>query len=332
MKKIISAILMIILASASLANCAKESPPPDSGAQSSAIIRVASLKGPTTIGLVKLLDDAERGDASYSLESNIYGAADEITGLISSGDFDVAAIPANLAAVLYNKLEGGPFFVAAINTLGVLYVLENGDAIQSVADLKGKTIYSTGKGTTPEFALNSLLRWNGIDPEADVTIEYKSEAGELAALLESEGENAIAVLPQPYVTSVLSQNPEVRIALDITEEWQAASGKTLITGVTVVRREFAQDNPEALAAFLADYRASVEWVNANPADASLLVEKYGIVAKAALAEKAIPGCNVAYIDGDAMAAALGDYLGVLFEQNPQSVGGALPDEGFYKQA
>jgi ABC-type nitrate/sulfonate/bicarbonate transport systems, periplasmic components len=332
MKKILSVLFVLLLSISVFAACAKE-PEADGEAGATAnvadtTIRLASLKGPTTMGLVKLISDSEQGLTEYKVESTMYGTADEVSGLLINGDVDIAAIPANLASVLYNKTNGA-IQVAAINTLGVLYIAENGSSVSSVADLKGKTIYSTGKGTTPEYVLNSLLRWHNIDPENDLTIEYKSEATEIAALLASTDQEIIAVLPQPYVTSVIAQNEGVRIALDITEEWQAASGKTLVTGVAVVRTEFAQNNPEAVAAFLADYKTSAEWINANAADASVLIEKYEIVAKAALAEKALPFCNITYIDGAGMQQAIAAYLEVLFEQNPESVGGSLPDEGFY---
>ena len=323
---------MLLLAISVFAACAK-APETDGEAGATAdlsetTIRLASLKGPTTMGLVKLISDGEQGMTEYKVESTMYGAADEISGMLINGSVDIAAVPANLASILYNKTNGA-IQVAAINTLGVLYIVENGNSIGSVSDLRGKTIYSTGKGTTPEYVLNSLLCWNNIDPENDITIEYKSEATEIAALLASGSQDIIAVLPQPYVTSVISQNEGIRIALDITEEWQAASGKTLVTGVAVVRTEFAQNNPEAVAAFLADYQASAEWVNANAAEASVLIEKYEIVAKAALAEKALPFCNITYIDGAEMQQAVAEYLEVLFEQNPESVGGSTPDEGFY---
>ncbi|MEA5050512.1 MAG: MqnA/MqnD/SBP family protein [Oscillospiraceae bacterium] len=335
MKKIISILLVLALVLGAFAACAKTETKPETeqpqtpAVEEGAVLRLASLKGPTTMGLVKLLSDAEAGTLGYTVDSTIYGTADELTGLLVNGDIDAAAIPANLASVLYNKTKGA-IKVAAINTLGVLYIVENGETIQSVADLKGKTIYATGKGTTPEYALRSVLTWNGIDPDTDVTIEYKSEATEVAAMLtdENAGE-AIAMLPQPYVTTVLLQNPKVRIALDLTEEWKNASGKELVTGVLVVRSDYLDSNPGAFTQFLADYKASTEYVNANPADAAALIEKYGIVAKAAVAEKALPYCNITFIEGSDMRALLENYLTVLSEQNMSSIGGALPDDGFY---
>ncbi len=292
-------------------------------------IRIAALKGPTAMGMVKLMSDNEEGKTSNSYTVDIYGTADELTPKLISGELDVAAVPCNLASVLYNKTNGS-VQLAAINTLGVLYIVETGNSIQSVEDLKGKTIYSTGKGTTPEYALNYVLTQNGIDPAKDVTIEYKSESTEVAALL-AEGENVIAMLPQPYVTTVALKNEKLRIALDMTKEWQAAAGEGgsgLVTGVLVVRKEFAQQNKAAFDAFLDEYKASAEYVAQNTDEAAPLVAKYDIVPEP-VAKKALPYCNISYIDGEEMVSRAGGYLKVLFEQNPKSVGGALPDDSFY---
>ena len=313
-------------ASSSLADISE----PDVPAGNGTAIRIAGLKGPTTMGMVKLMSDSDAGETAYDYQVEMYGTADAIVPLLVSGELDAAAIPANLASVLYNNTEGA-IQVAAINTLGVLYVVETGDAIQSIEDLRGKTVYSTGAGTTPQFALNYILGQNGIDPETDLTIEYKSEATEIAALLNA-GEDAIAVLPQPYVTAVQMQNENVRVALNLTEEWDAVStGSRMVTGVLVVRKAFLGDaaGAEAFATFLQDYQASIEWVNANTADAAQLVAAYGIVEKAPVAEKALPACNIVYIAGGDMVTDLAGYLEVLFEQNPAAVGGALPGDDFY---
>ena len=219
----------------------------------------------------------------------------------------------------------------AVNTLGVIYIVETGESVQSVADLKGKTIYASGKGATPEYALNYVLKQNGIDPEKDVTIEYKSEHAECAAAL-AEAENGIAMLPQPFVTTAQVKNDKIRIALDMTEEWekvQTGEDKSaLITGVVVVRNEFLQAHPEAVAAFMDEYKASTEYVTANVEEAAALIEKYDIV-PAAVAQKALPYCNITFIEGEDMKTQLGGYLNTLFEQNADAVGGTLPDEGFY---
>jgi NitT/TauT family transport system substrate-binding protein len=219
--------------------------------------------------------------------------------------------------------------VAAINTLGVLYVVESGDTVHSIQDLVGKTVYSTGKGTTPEFALNYILNANGIEPGKDITIEYKSEATEIAAML-TDTENTIAVLPQPYVTAVQMQNDKVRVAMSLTEEWDKVSTESsMVTGVVLVRKAFAEENPVAFSEFLDEYKASTEYVNANVEEAAVWVESYGIVAKAPIAVKAIPACNITYIDGDEMKTKVSGYLEVLFNADPKSVGGALPKDDFY---
>ncbi len=293
-------------------------------------IRVGALKGPTAMGMVKLMDDAEAGNTANQYEFTIAAAIDEITPKIVQGQFDIAAMPANVSSVLYNNTDGA-VSVLAVNTLGVIYIVETGESVQSVADLKGKTIYASGKGATPEYALNYVLKQNGIDPEKDVTIEYKSEHAECAAAL-AEAENGIAMLPQPFVTTAQVKNDKIRIALDMTEEWekvQTGEDKSaLITGVVVVRNEFLQAHPEAVAAFMDEYKASTEYVTANVEEAAALIEKYDIV-PAAVAQKALPYCNITFIEGEDMKTQLGGYLNTLFEQNADAVGGTLPDEGFY---
>lgn len=291
--------------------------------------RIAGLKGPTTMGMVKLMSDAEAGETHQDYQVTMYGAADEVVPLLVKGDIDLAAIPANLAANLYNQTEG-KVQVAAINTLGVLYVVTTGDDVKSVEDLKGKTVYSTGKGTTPEYVLNYILKENGIDPEKDLTVEYKSEATEVAAALQAADEGAIAVLPQPYVTAAQSQIEGLNVALNLTEEWDKVSTDSdLVTGVLVASTEFIERNEAAFEEFLKDYQASIEWVNSNTADAAELVANYGIVAKAPLAQKALPACNITYVDGAEMKTKLSGYLQVLFDQNPKAVGGAMPGDDFY---
>lgn len=346
MKKTLTIILSLLLAIALFAGCGSQpaavSPSPEGGSGAEAspapvekeTIRIATLKGPTTMGLVKLLEDAESGLLDYNVENTICGTADEIVTLTAAGDIDLAAVPANLAATLYNKTEG-QIKALAINTLGVLNVIEVGGSISSIQDLKGKTVYSTGKGTTPEYALNEILLKNGIDPASDLTIEYKSEATEIAAYLtgESAVDGAVAVLPQPYATTVLIKNPEARIALDLTDEWEKSGiAGQLLTGVTFAAAKFADDNPELLDAFLSDYTTSVAWVNDNNEAAAELIAGLGIVADAAIAQKALPYCNLACIQGDEMKQALSGYLGVLFAQNPASVGGSLPGDDFYYNA
>ena len=287
-------------------------------------VRVVALKGPTAMGLVKQMKDSEaEGDYEY----NIIAAVDEVAPLLVKGEADIACVPANLASVLYNNTEGG-VKVLAINTLGVLYIVEKGEAIQSVADLKGRTVYASGKGATPEYALNYILTGNGIDPENDLNIEWKSEHAECLAAL-TEADEGVAMLPQPFVTTAMMKADGLRVALDLNEEWAAlGTDSQLITGVAVVRSEFAESRPEAVAGFLDAYSASVEWVNENPEEAAALVGGYDIVPEA-VAVKALPACSITFIEGDAMKQALSGYLQVLFDANPKAVGGKLPDDAFY---
>lgn len=291
-------------------------------------IRIAALKGPTAIGMVKLMEDAAADNTPDDYTFTIAGTADEISAGLVKGNFDVAAVPCNLASVLYNKTEG-QIKLAGINTLGVLYIVETGNTINTVEDLKGKTIYSTGLGTTPQYTLNYLLRSHGINPEKDVSIEYKTEATEVAAVL-SASDDAIAMLPQPYVTTVMMNNDKVRIALDVEKEWEAVStdNSSVVTGVLIVKSDFLEANKEAFDALLEEYSASVEYVNGQVDDAAALVEKYDIF-KAGPMKKAIPLCNIVLIQGTEMKDKVDAYLKVLFDQKPEAVGGKLPDDGFY---
>ncbi len=290
-------------------------------------IRVASLKGPTSIGLVKLMEDNKNGESKNKYDFFMTATADEIVAKLGKGELDVAAIPANLASVLYNKMDG-KISVAAINTLSVLYIVENGGNLNSLEDLKGKTIYSTGKGTTPEHVLNYVLEANGIDPEKDVNIEYKSEAAEVATLLASE-EDVIALLPQPFITASQMKNDNIKIAFSMEEEWQKLNpNESQVTGVVVVTDEFLEKNQEAVSTFLEEYKKSVEFVNSNVDEAAKMVGDLDIIPEP-VAVKAIPLCNVVFITGDEMEEKLGGYLAVLHGSDPKSVGGNLPDEEFY---
>ena len=298
-------------------------------------VTVLALKGPTAMGMVSLMNQADQGeitDENYNFQ--IVASPDEVTPAIAQGTADIAAVPANLASVLYQKTDGG-VQALTINTLGVLYLVENGDQIQSISDLKGKTIYASGKGATPEYALNYILKENGLIPGEDVQIEWKSEHTECVAAL-AEHEDAIALLPQPFVTIAQSKNDSLRVALDLTEEWDNlqkgnAGNSSLVTGVTVVRTEFAQEHPDIVEDFMERYQESVTFVNDHTEEAAKLIGDYDIVPEE-IAKKALPECNIVYIDGAEMKEKLSGYLEVLEQENPQAVGGALLADEFYYDA
>lgn len=291
-------------------------------------VRIAGLKGPTTMGLVNLLDMEQQGSAALDYDLQLYGTADEIVPGLIKGELDMAAIPANLAAALYQKTKGG-IQVMAVNTLGVLYVVEKGDTVHSMADLAGRTILSTGKGTTPEYLLRYLLEKNGLDPDKDVKIQYCSEATEVTAQMAAAQKDAIAVLPQPYVTAAGMKDPSLRVALDLTAEWDKVSDSQLVTGVTVVRTQYAQEHPDVVEAFLQEYAQSVRTANTDLDRTAALCEQQGVVAKAAIAKKALPACNIVCRTGDEMQKDVSAYLSVLCAADPAAVGGKLTDEGFY---
>ena len=290
-------------------------------------LRIAGLKGPTTMGLVNLLSMEQAGTAAMDYDLQLYGAADEIVPLLIKGELDMAAIPANLAATLYQKTSGG-IQAVAVNTLGVLYVVEQGDTVHSMADLKGRTILSTGKGTTPEYVLRYLLTANGLDPDKDVDIQYYSEATEVTAQMAAT-QDAIAVMPQPYVTAAGLKDDTLRVALDLTAEWDKVADTQLITGVTVVRKAYAEEHPDVVAAFLADYAQSVNAANTDLDGTAALCEEQGVVAKAAIAKKALPNCNIVCLTGEELKADVSGYLQVLYDADPAAVGGTLPGEDFY---
>ena len=348
MKKLTSLLLSAALMISLLA-CGAFAAKTESG------VRIAGLKGPTTMGLVNLLDMERSGKASQHYDLQLYGAADEIVPKLIKGELDMAAIPANLAATLHHiqhaqrvhghhldaaigllvegrgqiGRDGGHIQLMAVNTLGVLYVVEKGDSVHSFADLKGRTILSTGKGTTPEYVLRYLLTKNGLDPDKDVKIEYYSEASEVTAQMAASKKDAIAVLPQPYVTAAQLKDSSLRVVLDLTKEWNKVCDTQLITGVTVVRTEYAKENPDIVANFLRDYEKSIKAAQTDIAGTAALCEETGVVAKKAIAQKALPQCNIVYRVGDEMKADVNAYLKVLYDASHAAVGGKLPDANFY---
>ena len=329
MKKTLSVILFIALLFA-FAGCSKNAPQTTEKKDKEQVtIRIASLKGPTGMGMVKLFDDDEAGETP-KYDVSLCSTPEDVKAGILNGSYDIAAIPTNLAAVLYSK-AGADISVLAVNTLGVLYILEDGDTIHSVKDLAGKKICATGQASTPEYILNYVLEKNEITPDKDVDIEYLTEHSELAAQM-AAGAVKIGMLPEPNVTTTLisSKSENMRVALDLTEEWEkAADGTTIMQGCIVVNNSFLKAHPDEVKTFMADYKESVDFVNSNIDEAAALCEKTGIVPKAAVAKKAIPNCNITFITGEKLKTGLNAFFKVLFEADPASVGGALPDDAFY---
>lgn len=316
MKKYFSLLIALaLLAALALPALAEDAP-----------INVLALKGPTGIGMVQMMD---QNDGTYAF--TLAGAPDEAVAAVASGSADIAAVPTNLAATLYNKTSGNVQLLA-LNTLGVLHILEAGESIQSVEDLAGRTLYATGQGSTPEYVLNYILSQYGLTDQ--VTVEYKAEHSELATLA-AAGEVDLVMLPEPNVTSVLMNNADFREALDVTELFgQAAEkagqgGTVLSMGCVIARKDFAEQNPEKVAAFMDAYAASVAFVNGDVEAASALVEEQGILPKAAVAARAIPNCHIVFVEGEEMKAQIEPFFQMLYDANPASVGGALPGEDFY---
>ena len=293
-------------------------------------VRVASLSGPTSIGLVSFMDLVDSGEGTYdnTYSFNVYTAADEILPQVIQGNIDIALIPANAASVLYNRTEGG-ITCLDINTLGVLSVVTGDASVASFEDLAGRTVYLTGQGTTPEYSMRYLMDVAGIADS--VTLEFKSEATEVVSVLAADP-SAVGVRPQPFVTAALAKNDALSAPIDLTDVWNeyaGDSGSQMVTGVTVARRDFADDNPDAVEEFLIAQAASMETVKADPEAAAPLVVEAGIIESEAVAAAAIPKCHLVCMTGSEMTEALSGYLNVLYSADAESVGGALPETDFY---
>lgn len=321
LKRILLTTISMLFTMALLAGCGEK--------EEETVLRIGGMKGPTSMGLLFMKDEVENGAGTGAYEFTMVTGADELLPMMIKGELDIALVPANVAAILYQKTEGG-VAVIDINTLGVLYMVSGDSNIVNVEDLRGKTIYLTGKGTTPDYVLHYILQENGLQ-EGDYTLEYKSEPTEVAALL-AEKPEAVGLLPQPFVTVACAQNEALQVVMDMNEQWsllQGESGSRMVTGVTVVRKEVLEENEKAVLEFMSRHKASAEAINQDVEKGAELVVAAGIIGKAPIAQKAIPKCNITYVDGEEMKQALSGYLQVLFEQDATSVGGKLPEDDFY---
>ena len=330
-KSIVSLLLALTLA-LSLTACGSQAntePEQPDDTPTAAEVNLYVLSGPTGIGAMNLWAAADAGETENTYHITMSGANDEVVAAISKGEADIAAVATNMAAALYNKTEGG-VTVLAVNTLGVLSLLGNGQEAASIADLAGKTIYAPGQGANPEYILRYVLTGNGLDPDKDVTIQFVGEGSELLTVWQSEPE-AIIMAPQPVATSILMQYEGAKTLFDMTEEWDKASGgdSTLMMGCVIVRNAFLQENPGAVEMFLQDYAASIEKAQSDAAGTAALCEQYGLIPKAALAEKALPHCGLTFVTGAEMKTGLSGYLQVMYDADPKSVGGAMPGDDFY---
>ncbi len=321
MKKLLIALLLftVVLLSA----CAVSESEVQDQSQPVSII---ALKGPSGVGMAKMIDQAA-DDSNSNYSFRIVGSPDEIVAALTNGDANVAAIPTNLAAKLYKKTDG-EIVMIAINTFGSLYILENGNSINSLSDLKGKTIYATGQGANPQYILEFMLKESGLKIGKDVNIVYKSEHAELAALMAS-GEVDIAMLPEPFVSTVLSKNQDIRVALDFNEEWQQLTGSSLTMGCVVANKSYVEENQQTIAELLSDLSTSIDYANSNIGETAELCAKHGIIDSAVIAKQAIPNCGLTFISGEAMEPAVEGYYSMLLAADPASIGGALPEKEFY---
>ena len=291
-------------------------------------IDIMVLSGTTGVGIAPMINDVKNGTAALNYNIEVASSADMINPGLIQGEIEIAALPTNVASVLYNK-TGGKVMVAAVNTKGVLYLLENGETVKSFADLKGKTVYLPGQGSNPEYIFRYLAEKNGLVIGQDVMIDYTYGSPDELATAITSGLVSLAVLPEPKVTAIKSQNAAVRSALDFTAEWNKVGDGELVQGCIVVQKSFAEEHPAELAQFLKDYEASINFVNNNIDEAAIMIEAAGIIPKAPLAKKALPACNICFMVGEEMKTSLNSFFKVLFDMAPTSIGGALPDDGIY---
>jgi NitT/TauT family transport system substrate-binding protein len=329
MKKVFSLLLAVIMIFAFAGCSASGEVETIPGVNAVLDVNVYVISGPTGIGAVQMMKNAENSDGLINYNFTVTATPDEVVSKISNGEADIAAVATNLAATLYNKTSGG-IKILAVNTLGVLSVLNNtGAKITSLSDLKGRTIYTTGQGANPEYIIDYLLTENGIDPENDVNIEFKSEGSELVAVWATEPD-AVIIAPQPVATTITAKYEGSTQSLDLTDEWQKVSPDSqLMMGCVVVRNEFLTEHPDAVNDFLDEYEDSIEAVSEDLDGTAELCESYGIVANANIAKAAIPYCNICYITGDDMKESLTGYYNVLYNANPQSIGGSVPADDFW---
>jgi len=324
--------LLILVLLLCLGGCARQAAAPGAGIRTlpPASFSVAVLRGPTALGAVKLLEDNPSLGEGVTTSYLVLDSPDQAIAKLLSGEVNVAALPTNLAATLYNK--GVPLQLAAMSSWGVLYLLSNGIAVNNTGDLQGKTIYVVGQGTTPDFVLRYVLKNSGIDPDRDVMLNYSMDQVEAAQSLIA-GRIGLAVLPEPWVTQALMGSSNVRVVMDLQQEWRRTQAQpgALAQTCLVIRDNLSRSRPDAVGKFLDDYAGSIDWVVKNPAAAGVLAEKHGLGMRAAVAERAIPRCNLRYESAAGSKDDVIAFLKVLYGFDPRSVGGKLPDDGFFYQ-
>lgn len=314
MKKFLAILLSLIIIIGATA-CSKTK-------KTDVTVNIGVLKGPTGMSAAWLMDQNDQKLSANEYNFTVAGTPDAITGQLINGDMDIAALPTNAISALYNKTEG-KISVLGVNALGVLYILENGNSINSVSDLAGKTVLASGKGSTAEYVLNYILEKNGVIAE----IVWAAEHSE-AATLALKGDYDIVMLPEPFVTNVTAKSDAFRVALDLTEEWEALGNGELTMGGIAVRTAFLEEHPDAVKAFVDEYGKSVAFTNSQPEDAAKLIAKYEIAAEE-VAKNAIPRCNIVWLHGKDYKAVLENFLGVVYNANPAGIGGKMPGDDFY---
>ena len=323
MKKIAKIVCLMLVMALGLSLCACNKPEEN---YQSVDMSVACMAGPTGIGMAQLMDAQKNGTAANNYTFTVGETADAFHAKFISGDIKIAAVPTNVAVKAYNKTEG-KVRMLAVNTYGALTVLENGETVKSIADLKGKTVYTTGKGQNPEYILQYVLGENNIDPAKDIEIIFATPDEVTAALV--SGKTDIAILPEPKATAAITQKNTLRRAINLTDEWDEVSDSQLMMGCVIALDSYVTENTAAVEKFLEEYKASIEFANTDPEQAGQMCEEGKIIPKAKIATACIPNCRLTYVDGQDMKDAITGYFKVLFDADPTSIGGKLPADDFY---
>ncbi len=324
MKRILSILLLITIAF-TLTACGSKSK--ETGTYKSVDMTVACLKGPTGLGMAKLMKDNEGKKTANNYKFTVATSPDEISGKIVTGEINIASVPTNLAAKLYNKTNG-KVKMLAVNTLGVLSIIENGNSIKTAADLKGKTIYATGEGSNPEYILKEILKDNKFQVGKDVNITFVASNDELTAAIVS-GKAQVAMVSEPVASVVLSKKGSLRRALSLNDEWEKKEKGKLMMGCVVALDSFINTNKSAVDKFLEEYKKSIDFAINSTDEAAKYCAEFQIVPSEEIAKASIPNSNLTFIKGNEIQKSIENYFNVLTEFDQNSLGGKLPQKDFY---
>lgn len=329
MTRRIVALLTALILVFTLAACGKEPEPvttttevyPDMLVRDEKI-NVACFRAGSAVSLTHAR--ATKEDACVITFSN---SVDEITSLIKSGKADIAALPLNTAAQLYNKTNGG-IKIMSITALNSLYLVEKGDIIKKLSDFKGKTVVTSGKGTVFDYYLLYVLKESGIDPETDITIRYLDTYDDVVADAKGENSSGLCVVPCNYACEILYAEKGYDTVESFTNILKLKTEMVFAAECLAVRTEYLEAHPDLVEEFLDFADMSATFITSS-ARAGLYLIDAKLFADEEKALANVFNCNPVCIQGDELVTLASENLKFLYELDPDSVGGALPDENIY---